>query len=218
MQPYILPDQKKVRDTILDRLRKATAGRPVRKAERPAGSFVVIPDGPLTEAFSLALRNVSGNAYQCNSKNELADILRRLAEEAGWSKMVCPDTKIAGLLQSSSSDIIFEDKLSVETEVVITGCEALIADIGSVLVSTSHTRSRRAFVYGPAHVVIASENQIRMTLDEAMSELFQRYQDDLPSMISVITGPSRTADIEKTLILGAHGPKALHVIITKQDL
>jgi len=52
---------------------------------------------------------------------------------------------------------------------------------------------------------------------ERPAGLFVKVTEKLPSFLSIITGQSRTADIEKTLILGAHGPKVLHVLITRQD-
>jgi L-lactate dehydrogenase complex protein LldG len=50
-------------------------------------------------------------------------------------------------------------------------------------------------------------------LKQALAGIKQKYADNIPSMISVITGPSRTADIEKTLIMGAHGPKEIYVFL-----
>ena len=45
----------------------------------------------------------------------------------------------------------------------------------------------------------------------------KKYPDNYPSMISLITGPSRTADIEKTLVMGAHGPKELYVFLIEDN-
>jgi L-lactate dehydrogenase complex protein LldG len=52
-----------------------------------------------------------------------------------------------------------------------------------------------------------------MDLKDSFSLIKKKYGTNLPSMLSVITGPSRTADIEKTLVLGAHGPKDLYVFL-----
>ena len=71
------------------------------------------------------------------------------------------------------------------------------------------------FVYPPVHIVIANKNQLVDYLEKAYSEIHEKYKNDLPSQITLITGPSRTADIEKTLVLGAHGPRELRVFMTK---
>jgi L-lactate dehydrogenase complex protein LldG len=217
MHQHNHPDQDKVREIVLERLKKAATGRHVPGTERPAGSFVKVSDQPLPEAFVAHLQNVSGEATICATHQELLENIGTLISQNGWNHIFCPDDGISALIKSHIPTHSLEVCLSPATEVVITGCEALVADTGSVLVSSAQTLSRQAYVYGPVHVVIASESQIKPTADDAVQSLLTRYEKSLPSFISIITGPSRTADIEKTLILGAHGPKALHVLITRQE-
>lgn len=69
------------------------------------------------------------------------------------------------------------------------------------------------FVYPPLHIVIAKKEQLVDYLEKAYSGISERYAENLPSQIAIITGPSRTADIEKTLVLGAHGPRELRVFL-----
>ena len=69
------------------------------------------------------------------------------------------------------------------------------------------------FVYPPVHIVIASISQLVYWLEDAYAGMIKKYGSDLPSHIVLITGPSRTADIEKTLVLGAHGPREIHVFL-----
>jgi len=69
------------------------------------------------------------------------------------------------------------------------------------------------FIFPPIHVIIASKNQMVDTLEDAYRAISEKYTENLPSQLLLITGPSRTADIEKTLTLGAHGPKELHILI-----
>jgi len=67
-------------------------------------------------------------------------------------------------------------------------------------------------VLPPHHVVIARREQLVADLPAAFDLLQQKYSPDFPSMISFITGPSRTGDIERILVLGAHGPKKLTIL------
>lgn len=218
MQQHSLSDQAKVRETILKRIKMATSGRPVPDIGRPAVSFVHLADTSLPETFAANLQKVSGNVNICQTSNETFEALKELVEVNGWKKIACSDSLIAEFLRSRSDSIDFDSKLTLDTQAVITGCEALIAETGSILVSSAHTHSRKAIVASPVYVVIAAESQIFETAEQAMRTMLQRYPKNFPSLISIITGPSRTADIEKTLILGAHGPKALFVLITKQNL
>jgi L-lactate dehydrogenase complex protein LldG len=66
--------------------------------------------------------------------------------------------------------------------------------------------------------VIARSSQLVLDLSDAFNQLEQKYGTQHPSLISVITGPSRTADIEKTLVLGAHGPKSLYVFLIDDQI
>ena len=93
----------------------------------------------------------------------------------------------------------------------ISACDALIAQTGSVLVTSRSAGGRALSVLPPHHVVIATRDQLVPDLPSAFALLKQRYEGAYPSMISFITGPSRTGDIERILVLGAHGPKKLTI-------
>lgn len=91
-------------------------------------------------------------------------------------------------------------------------CDALIAQTGSVLVSSRTCGGRALSVLPPHHIVIARENQMMADLATAYDFVRHHYSGQLPSMLSFITGPSRTGDIERILVLGAHGPKRLTIL------
>src|SRR5690606_13062302 len=91
-----------------------------------------------------------------------------------------------------------------DIEAGITDCEYLVAQTGSVVMSTAHCAGRAFPVYVPVHIVIAHESQVVDSLDEAIQQMEQRYQRDYPSAWYLMSGPSRTGDIEKTLVLGVH--------------
>jgi L-lactate dehydrogenase complex protein LldG len=65
------------------------------------------------------------------------------------------------------------------------------------------------------HIVVAYTSQLVHDIKDGLQLVQDKYGDRLPSMISLISGPSRTADIEKTLVLGAHGPKELILFLVE---
>jgi L-lactate dehydrogenase complex protein LldG len=95
----------------------------------------------------------------------------------------------------------------------VSECDALIAQTGSVLVTNRSAGGRALSVLPPHHVVIARREQLVADLPAAFDLLKQKYSGNYPSMISFITGPSRTGDIERILVLGAHGPKRLTIFL-----
>lgn len=95
----------------------------------------------------------------------------------------------------------------------VTECDALIAQTGSVLVTALSAGGRALSVLPPHHVVIATAGQLVADMAAGYAVLRERHGDRLPSFVSFITGPSRTGDIERILVLGAHGPKKLTVLM-----
>jgi L-lactate dehydrogenase complex protein LldG len=79
---------------------------------------------------------------------------------------------------------------------------------------TNRSAGGRALsVLPPHHVVLARREQLLRDLPAAFELLKKKYAANFPSMISFITGPSRTGDIERILVLGAHGPKKLTIFL-----
>ena len=99
----------------------------------------------------------------------------------------------------------------------ITSCEFLVARTGSIVISSRQTSGRRLAVFPSTHIVVAYTSQLVRDVKDALEGIKNKYGDQLPSMITTITGPSRTADIEKTLILGAHGTKEVYVFLVDDN-
>jgi L-lactate dehydrogenase complex protein LldG len=106
--------------------------------------------------------------------------------------------------------------LSLEScSVGVTACDALIAQTGSILLTAQSGGGRALSVLPPHHVVVAEINQLVSDLPAAFELLQVKYRNSYPSFITFITGPSRTGDIERILVLGAHGPKNLTAILIR---
>ena len=95
----------------------------------------------------------------------------------------------------------------------VTGCELLVSRTGTIVLSTANESGRTTSVYAPVHVCVAYSNQLVYDLKDALQFVKEKYNGKLPSFISFATGPSRTADIEKTLVVGVHGPKEVFVFL-----
>ncbi len=95
----------------------------------------------------------------------------------------------------------------------ITLCEFLVARTGSIIVSSRQKAGRRLPVYSNIHITVAYTSQLVYNLKDAFRELKKKYEPNFPSQVTTITGPSQTADIEKTLVQGAHGPKEIFLFL-----
>jgi len=108
------------------------------------------------------------------------------------------------------------DSKSLELcSVGITACDALVGQTGSILLTARSGGGRALSVLPPHHLVIAQADQLVPDLPAAFDLLSARYGENYPSFMTFITGPSRTGDIERILVLGAHGPKNLTVILIR---
>lgn len=167
--------------------------------------------------FASKLIEMGGSFVYCGNEKELVENLKKLTSEKNWPSYYVVDDQLKALLQSGSIEYDDQEEHFSELKVGMTRCEFLIARFGSVMVSSGLGSGRRMFVFPEVHVVVAYASQVVKELKEALSGIRKKY-DRLPSQITVITGPSRTADIEKTLVMGAHGPRELYVfLVDDQD-
>lgn len=163
--------------------------------------------------FAEQLTAVSGNFIFCENGVEFIENILELAEKFKWRKIYCWESELQALLETYEFPFYKTDKDFEMAEVGITMCEALIARNGSILLSNQNESGRRLSIYPHHHIVIARTGQLVMDLKDGFQLIKNKYGTQIPTMISTITGPSRTADIEKTLVLGAHGPKELFVFL-----
>lgn len=161
--------------------------------------------------FAQEFTKVGGKFIFCEDENEFKQTLKYLIKENQWKDIFCSEPKIMDLLRDEG--IVFDsgEKEFLDLNIGLTLCESLIARTGSIMVSSKQSSGRRLNVFPEKHVVLAYASQLVPDLKDALMLIKNKYQTGIPSMISVITGPSRTADIEKTLVMGAHGPKDLYV-------
>ena len=94
----------------------------------------------------------------------------------------------------------------------VTPAESLVAESGTIVVGTG-IAGRALSVLPPIHLVVATCDQLVGDLETSIRRIRTRYPDRLPSSFTWISGPSRTADIEKILVLGAHGPRRLVLLL-----
>jgi L-lactate dehydrogenase complex protein LldG len=163
--------------------------------------------------FAEELTLVSGNFIFCENGIDFVENILELADKFKWRKIYCWEPELQELLGEYGFPFYETDKDFEMAEVGITLCEALVARNGSVMVSNKNAAGRRLSIFPHHHIVIARTGQLVLDLKDAFQLIKTKYGNDLPTMISTITGPSRTADIEKTLVLGAHGPKELFVFL-----
>ncbi len=171
-------------------------------------------EGNLIDIFEKKLTNVNGIFHFSKDMFALQKEIKSFFKSKNEVPFHVYEDNIQDLLLKAGIPFTSTPDDMAKVAISMTGCEYLIARLGTILVSSENTKSRKIIAFPPVHAVIAPTSKLIYDLPDALDLLEKRFSEEpLPSMISLITGPSRTADIEKTLILGAHGPKELHVFL-----
>jgi L-lactate dehydrogenase complex protein LldG len=207
------------RENIFKQIRNAL----IDKAENP---FVVHDADlsvhhPLKESndvsFAQEFTRVAGKFVYCENNDDLGEKLKFITTENNLKNIFCFEEKLKPLLEEH--EILFNPHPKEISKIMagISFCECLVARTGGIVVSSMQLSGRRLYALPEFHIVVAYTTQLVVDLKDAFAFIRNKYQSNLPSAITVITGPSRTADIEKTLVMGAHGPKELFVFLVESS-
>lgn len=185
----------------------------------------------LVDQFEKELTLVRGKLYRCESQSAASDYIRDLTKSrgsnlaVGWNSLTENYAEIIASLKSSDITFIADSgdargdyfvKTAIDAGIGISEVDYAIAETGTLVVLTGEGRARSASLLPPVHIAIVRPDQFIVGLDDLFPLL--RFQTELMesglfSAVTFITGPSRTADIELTLVVGVHGPQELHVIL-----
>jgi L-lactate dehydrogenase complex protein LldG len=202
------------KENILKKIRQALINpTPVPFPQSEGNSSVYTPPTQENEIeFAENFSRISGRFIYCADIAELTVQLEQLITAQSWAQVFCREPELLSILEKSLKGILIKEDLP-EADVSITTCEALIARTGSILMSSAQDSGRTVSVYAPVHICIAYTSQLVYDIKDGLEMLSVKYKDRIPSFITLATGPSRTADIEKTLVVGVHGPKDVYVFL-----
>lgn len=202
------------KEIILNRIKEALATPvplPFPGIDNSFGEVFPPADDDLAVIFAEEFSKVGGKFIFCNGVADMALQLNQLLEAKKLANVYFKDAFLSSLIKSPA----YEDLANCD--VSVTGCECLVARTGSMVLSAAGATGRTGSVYAPVHICIAFTPQLLYDLSDAIAFLETKYQKDLPSSISFATGPSRTADIEKTLVTGVHGPKEVYCFLVEAE-
>jgi L-lactate dehydrogenase complex protein LldG len=168
--------------------------------------------------FAREVQNNGGKFVFCADEQELTANLLALAKERNWTSFFTKDKTIQSVLNKHQIAFSESEEDFIKTGHTLTSCEFFVARLGSVLISSKQQSGRRANFLPKTHIVIGHLEQIVPTVKDALMQLHNKYEGRFPSMTTLITGPSRTADIEKTLVMGMHGPQELIIFMLAEPL
>lgn len=197
---------------------------PVPSTSEAHGSDIV----DLMKQFTGACEAIGGQVHHCARADEVVSLVAELCGPADaptaitWAATELPLHGVHEALAARGIDLLSDQVRTdheghaedlarlARAEVGVTGAIAVLADTGSIVVTSGAGRPRLASLLPPVHVALVTRAQMRPSLPAWLTDNAM-----VPAEVAncvVITGPSRTADIEMTLTRGVHGPKAIHVV------
>ncbi|MCS6977966.1 MAG: lactate utilization protein [Gemmatales bacterium] len=230
------------REAFLERVRKAvTKGNRLGEADLPLPNDRVGHQhlgNDLVAAFCSALQRANGIPHAVPSWHDAGRLLRELVQQAGGRNIIlsrgpwedrldlhwlicegkwrvwqaplpCPEPDWCG----DDDDREERKRRLFEAEIGITGADWLIAETGSVVLVSRPEQPRSISLLPRVHIVLAGSDQILADL----YDLFDASSpENLTANLTIITGPSKTGDIELKLVTGVHGPEQVHVIVVSE--
>ncbi len=151
------------------------------------------------------------------SEAEFTECIRQLAPQNGWEPLWCTSPTMQALLKRNG--ISFTPTQEHENQqrlVSLTDCECLVAQTGSIVLSDTLTQTRAAYALPDVLLVYATTKQIVNGMKDVFRLMKNRYGQEMPSQMAILTGPSRTSDIEQTLVIGASGIKQVAVFLVDE--
>lgn len=205
------------KENILKKIRKAlTQSTPLPFPQSEGNSSVFQPSQQELEVqFAEQFSKLQGKFVFCLNKEELAAQLKGVLAHNKWEKLYCREKALISELGKQGFSASTHADLAT-CDASVTTCEYLVARTGTIVMSAGQESGRTVSVYAPIHICIAYTSQLVYDIKDGLQQLKEKYGADLPSLITFATGPSRTADIEKTLVVGVHGPKEVYVFLVDQ--
>mgnify|MGYP002521871076 CR=1 FL=1 len=167
--------------------------------------------------FAQNFKEHDGIFIYLESEAEFADCLRQLVSENGWEPLWCTTPEVQSLL--NHYHIPFTESKVREPKqklVSLTGCECLVAQTGSIVLSDALTQTREAYALPDILLVYATTEQILPGMRTAFQTVKRKYAQNKPSQLTILTGPSRTNEIEQTMVIGASGIRQVAVFLVDE--
>jgi L-lactate dehydrogenase complex protein LldG len=206
------------KENILKKIRKALTQTTPLPFPASEGTTSVFKPGrqELEVEFGEQFSKLLGKFVYCEDVQELENQLSTIISHNKWDKLFFREDELKPVFTGS-----FLQKKSygdlATADAAITTCEALVARTGSIILSSAQRSGRTTSVYAEVHICIAFTDQLVYDVKDGLQLIRERYAGRMPSLVTFATGPSRTADIEKTLVVGVHGPREVYVFLVERN-
>lgn len=206
------------KEKILKKIREALSNPvPLPFSKSEGSNSVFQPQAEELEIlFAEEFTKVSGKFAFCINETDATDQILKLIASRKWEHIYCEEENLSKLFQGKGN-LSLNSSLLEDCDVAITSCKYLVARTGTIVISSAQQSGRTASAYAPVHICVAYVDQLVYDTYDVLRSIKKNIKD-LPSFLTFAAGPSRTADIEKTLVIGIHGPKEVYLFLIDKPL
>jgi L-lactate dehydrogenase complex protein LldG len=162
--------------------------------------------------FAEEFTKLLGKFAFCISEKDMKFQLQRLIAEKKWKDIYCIEENLLKIIDDGKF-LHFNKSTLADCDAALTSCKFLVARTGAIVMTSAQESGRTVSAYAPVHICIAWIDQLVYDTRDVLKSLKNKGSNNLPSFITFAAGPSRTADIEKTLVVGVHGPKEVYLFL-----
>jgi L-lactate dehydrogenase complex protein LldG len=202
------------KEKILKKIREALSNPvPLPFPKSEGTNYVFQPQmDDLEILFAEEFTKLLGKFAFCVNEKDLNLQLQQLVAEKKWKNIYCVEESLLKMIDDGKSLNLNKSTLA-DCDASITSCRFLVARTGAIVMTSAQQSGRTVSAYAPVHICIAWINQLVYDTRDVLKSLKAAGSDNIPSFITFAAGPSRTADIEKTLVVGVHGPKEVYLFL-----
>jgi len=226
--PTSLANNRVARDAVLARVRKAL-GKEDRTAARAAADAYIAEHGhgprpalpaDLVARFLQRATDMQSTVERIADRRDIPPAVTRYVDALDLPPALAAQKSHAGVCWPEFADLdwaaaglaIEVRPTSGDDRLGITGAFCAIAETGTLAVLSGSDTPTATTLLPDTHIAVVRAERIVSGMEEAFA-LIRRERGALPRAVNMISGPSRTGDIEQTIVLGAHGPYRVHVLV-----
>jgi L-lactate dehydrogenase complex protein LldG len=212
------------RAAILARIRRAQ-GKPDRESPAEAQAVDAYvrarPRGPvrpleadLVARFRARAESMQSTTEAVATPAEVPGAAARYLAARSLPTAGCVSPELAAF-DWRAAGLALEPRAALDADLVgVTGVLAAIAETGTLMVASGPDTPASVSLLPETHIAVVAESRVVATMEDAWAML-RRERGQLPRLVNFISGPSRTGDIDQTIVLGAHGPYRVHMILVR---
>lgn len=217
-----IDDNQVSREAVLARVRaalrrdgpddEARAAAHAYLAARRQGPRPALP-ADLVQRFLDRAADMSSTTERIDAIEAVPAAVARYAASVGVAGAAAVCWPELGWLDWRAAGVTVDVRATVGDDALgITGCFCAIAETGTLVFASSGNSPSATFLLPETHVAIVHPAQIVAGMEDAFARL-REERTEMPRALNLVSGPSRTGDIEQTIVLGAHGPRRVHILV-----